>query len=58
MPDSLTSSQSQVNRTLGVSLAQLYQPLIEAPLPDRLKALVDQLDAALAGQGPRSDETR
>ncbi|MET0429901.1 MAG: hypothetical protein ABW026_15570 [Microvirga sp.] len=50
IPDSLTFSQAQVNHILGVSLAQIYQTLLESPLPDRLQALISQLDGVLAAQ--------
>jgi hypothetical protein len=44
IPDSLTFSQKQVNEILGWSLATLYRETLKEPLPDQLKALIDQLE--------------
>jgi hypothetical protein len=44
MPDSLNFSQEQVTFILGHSLRSLYNDVLAAELPDRLKALVEQLE--------------
>jgi hypothetical protein len=44
IPDSLNFSQEQVTFILGHSLRSQYQDLVASELPDRLQALVDQLE--------------
>ncbi|KFG67611.1 NepR family anti-sigma factor [Microvirga sp. BSC39] len=44
IPNSLNFSQEQVTFILGHSLRNLYNDVLAADLPDRLKALVEQLD--------------
>lgn len=44
VPDSLNFSQEQVTFILGHSLRSLYQDLLASELPDRLQALVEQLE--------------
>ena len=44
IPDSLNFSQEQVTFILVRSLRSLYNDVLAADLPDRLKALVEQLD--------------
>jgi hypothetical protein len=44
IPDSLNFSQEQVTFILGHSLRSLYDDIFAAELPDRLKALVEQLE--------------
>ena len=43
IPDSLNFSQEQVTFILGHSLRSQYDELLAADLPDRLKALVQEL---------------
>jgi hypothetical protein len=52
MPDRLNFSQEQVTFILGHSLRSLYDDILAAELPDRLKALVEQLENK---QTPASD---
>ena len=42
--NSLSFSQAQVNIILGRSLASIYQDLLNAPVPEHLKAIIDRLD--------------
>ena len=42
---SLTFDQTHVSFILGHSLRSLYQELLDRPLPDNLRAIVDQLEA-------------
>lgn len=44
VPNSLTFTQAQVNFILGRSLASIYQELLNAPVPERLKVILDRLD--------------
>jgi hypothetical protein len=44
IPNSLTFSQEQVNIILGHSLRSVYQDLLNTPVPEHLKALLDQLE--------------
>jgi hypothetical protein len=44
MPESLNFSQEQVTFILGHSLRSLYTDVLAGELPDRLKALVEQLE--------------
>jgi Anti-sigma factor NepR len=44
IPNSLNFSQEQVTFFLGHSLRCLYDDLVAADLPDRLKALVQELE--------------
>lgn len=44
VPSSLNFTQAQVNWILGQSLARIYQDFLKAPVPESLKALLDQLD--------------
>lgn len=44
LPNTLSFSQAQLNAVLGNSLASLYRDLLEAPLPDYLKTLLNQLE--------------
>jgi hypothetical protein len=44
IPDSLNFSQEQATFILGHSLRSQYQDLLTAELPDRLQALVEQLE--------------
>ncbi|MGF9763089.1 NepR family anti-sigma factor [Microvirga sp. 0TCS3.31] len=44
IPNSLNFSQEQVTFLLGHSLRSLYDDLVAADLPDRLKALVQELE--------------
>jgi hypothetical protein len=44
IPDSLNFSQEQVTFILGHSLRSQYQGLLASELPDRLQALVEQLE--------------
>ena len=44
VPNSLNFSQEQVTFILSHSLRSLYDDVLEAELPDRLKALVEQLE--------------
>jgi hypothetical protein len=44
IPDSLNFSQEQVTFFLGHSLRSQYQDLLTSELPDRLQALVEQLE--------------
>jgi hypothetical protein len=46
IPNSLTFSQQQVNFILGHSLRGIYQDTLNSPLPERLKTLLAQLEAA------------
>ncbi|WP_262265878.1 NepR family anti-sigma factor [Microvirga yunnanensis] len=43
-PDSLNFSQEQVTFILGHSLRSQYNDILAADLPDRLKALVQELE--------------
>jgi hypothetical protein len=43
--NSLNFSQSQVNFILGHSLRSVYQDFLNAPLPDHLQVLLEQIDA-------------
>ncbi len=52
IPNSLTFSQEQVTLILGPSLRSLYDDALSSELPDRLKALVEQLEN---GHSPPSD---
>ena len=52
IPNSLNFSQEQVTLILGHSLRSLYDDVLAAELPDRLRALVDQLENK---QTPASD---
>ena len=52
IPDSLNFSQEQVTFILGHSLRSQYDELLTADLPDRLKALVHELENK---QTPASD---
>ncbi|WP_445500707.1 NepR family anti-sigma factor [Microvirga sp. G4-2] len=45
IPNSLNLIQDQVNLILGQMLASLYQDLVNAPVPERLRALLHQLEA-------------
>lgn len=40
----LAFTQAQANFILGHSLASLYQELLNAPIPEHLKAIIDRLD--------------
>ncbi len=42
--NSLSFSQEQVNFILGHSLRSIYQDVLDAPVPDHLKALVARLE--------------
>lgn len=42
--NSLSFSQAQINIILGCSLASIYQDILNAPVPEHLKAIIDQLD--------------
>jgi hypothetical protein len=44
IPNSLNFSQEQVTFILGHSLRSLYDDVLAAELPGRLKALVEQLE--------------
>jgi Anti-sigma factor NepR len=44
VPNSLTFSQSQVTFILGHSLKHIYQDVLQAPIPDDLRALVGRLE--------------
>ena len=44
LPDSLNFSQEQVTFILGHSLRSQYDDILAADLPDRLKALVHELE--------------
>jgi len=44
IPNSLNFSQEQVTFMLGHPLRSLYSDVLAAELPDRLKALVEQLE--------------
>ncbi|MFC1456475.1 NepR family anti-sigma factor [Microvirga arabica] len=44
IPNSLNFSQEQVTFILGHSLRSLYDDVVTADLPDRLKALVQELE--------------
>jgi Anti-sigma factor NepR len=44
IPDSLKFSQEQVTFILGHALRSQYQDLLASELPDRLQALVEQLE--------------
>jgi hypothetical protein len=44
IPDSLNFSQEQVSFILGHSLRSQYDEILAADLPDRLKALVQELE--------------
>lgn len=44
IPNSLNFSQEQVTFILGHSLRSLYDDILVAQLPGRLKALVEQLE--------------
>ncbi|MFC1455522.1 NepR family anti-sigma factor [Microvirga arabica] len=44
IPNSLNFSQEQVTFILGHSLRSLYSDVLADELPDRLKALVEQLE--------------
>jgi Anti-sigma factor NepR len=44
IPDSLTFSQTQVTFILGHSLRSIYQDVLQAPVPEHLKALVKRLE--------------
>ena len=44
IPDSLNFSQEQVTFLLGHSLRSQYDAILAADLPDRLKALVQELE--------------
>jgi hypothetical protein len=50
--NSLNFSEEQVSFVLGHSLCSLYDDIFAAELPDRLKALVEQLEN---GHSPPSD---
>ncbi len=52
IPNSLNFSQEQVTFILGPALRSLYDDVVTADLPDRLKALVEQLEN---GHSPPSD---
>ncbi len=52
IPNRLNFSQEQVIFILGHSLRSQYQDLLASELPDRLKALVEQLEN---GHSPPSD---
>lgn len=52
IPNSLNFSQEQVTFFLGHSLRSLYDDVVTADLPDRLKALVQELENK---QTPASD---
>ena len=52
IPNSLNFSQEQVTFILGHSLRSLYDDVVTADLPDRLKALVQELENE---QTPASD---
>lgn len=52
IPNSLNFSQEQVTFILGHSLRSLYDDVVTADLPDRLKALVQELENK---QTPASD---
>ena len=52
IPTSLNFSQEQVTFILGHSLRSLYEDVVTADLPDRLKALVQELENK---QTPASD---
>jgi hypothetical protein len=42
--NSLSFSQAQINIILGCSLASIYQDVLNAPVPEHLKAIIDRLD--------------
>jgi Anti-sigma factor NepR len=44
IPNSLNFSQEQVTLILGHSLRSMYDDVVTADLPDRLKALVQELE--------------
>ena len=44
IPNSLNLTQDQVNLILGQMLASLYQDLVNAPVPERLRTLLHQLE--------------
>jgi hypothetical protein len=52
IPNTLNFSQEQVTFILGHSLRSLYDDVVTADLPDRLKALVHELENK---QTPASD---
>lgn len=52
-PNSLIFSQAQVNHILGYSLAKLHQDLMKAPIPEKLQALLDQIEAVTATGSPK-----
>jgi hypothetical protein len=52
IPDSLNFSQEQVTFILGHSLRSLYNDVLATELPDRLRALVQELENK---QTPASD---
>jgi hypothetical protein len=43
---SMDDQQDQLNQVLGRFIASLYGDLVREPLPDKLRALVDQLEQA------------
>jgi hypothetical protein len=52
LPDNLTFPQARLNRTLGTCLAQSDRCLLEAPLPEKLQSLINQLDGIFVARAP------